>query len=249
MQESNRDSLQDILDVSIVFVDTALDGSTGFWRSAHVDAEMACSVRRPLEVHVLHSLSRDYDEFADQVAERHEHASGVGEKPARMDRPNDIDDAVAECTPQFILRNIPKVERYYDLERSLPFEVTDMPIVDAKALLDEVSHDHLDEIQYIEGENLKFINDFRVFLEEVIALCPWDQISRKPPTEDSPWHLKNSATQLARELLERKNTLFVFGTKGMTKMQMRDFDPEKEKKKSASSRSESGFGMPTFGPG
>ena len=28
MQESNRDSLQDILDVSIVFVDTALDGST-----------------------------------------------------------------------------------------------------------------------------------------------------------------------------------------------------------------------------
>lgn len=240
----------EVLDPSILSIDLDMDAKEGFWHAVRMDADMACGVRRLIHAEVLDDICRDHLIFSNYILDKHHEAPSLSDAPKNYDIPTEVDDYLCECTPQFILRNIPKIERYYDLERSLPFEIEDMPIVDAKAMIEEGRHAHLGEIQFIESENIKFINDFRVFLEEVFVLCPWGQITRTPPGEDSPWHLKNSVTQLARDLLGRKNTLFVFGTKGMTQMQMKDFDPEKERKKLKESQgAQGGIGMPTFGPG
>lgn len=246
-----REELEKIIDLSIVQADIGTGNvrqEKGFWRLAFVVEDMAFGVRHLIDkVSVDRPICRDIASFVEKIATNHEHQSGVGGKTIEFERPVEYDDYVAECTPQFILRNIPKVERYYDLDRPLPFMLEDMPIVEARADIDAVKHAKHEPPEFSDHDNIEFLEDFRTFLEEIFVLCPWEQISRKAPDENSPWHLKNSATKLAHELLERKNTFFVFGTRGMTTMQMGDYQPEKEKKQS--DQRPSGIGMPTFGPG
>ena len=246
-------SLNDILDLSILRIDlgsgdlSSTYAQKGFWRFALMDENMAFGVRHLIDhVSVQTPIVRDIQAYADKIAATHEHESEISAEPIEMERPVEFDDYVAECTPQFILRNIPKIERYYDLDRALPFMLDDMPIVEARAQIDEIKNAKLDPPDFGDHDNIEFLNDFRAFLEEIFVLCPWDQISRKAPDEDSPWHLKNSTTKLAHHLLESRNTFFVFGTRGMTTMQLGDYQPEKEKKQDQ--QRPSGIGMPTFGP-
>ncbi len=246
--------LEKIIDLSIVQSDIGIAGSadsgrkSAFWRLAAADENMAFGIRNLIEkVCADRPICRDIAPFADKIATRNAHDSTVAGKPVAFERPPEFDDYVAECTPQFILRNIPKVERYYDLDRPLPFVLDDMPIDEAIADIEDVRQAKLDPPEFSDHDNIDFLEDFRTFLEEIFVLCPWDQITRKAPDENSPWHLKNSATKLAHELLERKNTFFVFGTRGMTTMQMGDYRHEKEKKQETARPG--GIGMPTFGPG
>lgn len=220
----------------------------GFWKWAFADGEMALVPRKLIkDVHIEKPISIDFGKFAAKVHELHQIELGSSAEPEDMERPCEIDDQVAECTPQFILRNIPKVERYYDLDRPLSFYLDDMPKTEAEDMLQEVRNAHLGDIEFIDVESVHFVDDFRAFLEEIFYLCPWEQITKGEPEADSPWHIDNSVSKLARDLLSRKNKLFIFTEKGMTQIGMKAFEPRKEK--------ESGGGeevcpfAQTFGPG
>ncbi len=237
------------LDLSIVSVDLGSDAVShhrprrGFWRAAWFDPEMALVPRKLItEVHVEHPLSPNYTEIVDKIADLHKVELKSAAEPENIERPVEVDDQVAECTPQFILRNIPKVERYYDLDRPLSFNLDDMPFTEAKDMIEEAHHTHLGKIEFIPVESVDFLNDFRNFLEEIFVLCPWEQATRKEPDETSPWHIKNSTSKLALDLLSRKNTLFIFSEKGMTSMGMKDYKPREENNDFQENRPHIGFG-------
>ena len=241
------------LDLSIVQIDLGPEvfvphqrPSDGFWRASYADGDMAVGVRRTVDIHIDKPISRDQSIFANKIFELHRMELESSAEPENIERPNEVDDQIVECTPQFILRNIPKIERYYDLERVPPFEVTDMPKMEADDLIAEARQAHLGDIEFIEVESVNFINDFRSFLEEIFYLCPWDQITRQEPDEDSPWHIKNSTTKLAQDLLSRKNTLFIFSAKGMTQMGMKAYKPREEKNEPTEARPDF---VRSYGPG
>ncbi|MBQ9244113.1 MAG: hypothetical protein IJ165_13005 [Proteobacteria bacterium] len=244
---------QSCLDLSIVQIDLGPEKfvphqrpSSGFWRASYADGDMAVGVRHLVDIHIDKPISRDMSGFCDRIFELHKMDLESIAEPENIERPNEVDDQVVECTPQFILRNIPKIERYYDLDRVLPFEVTDMPKMEADDLLADAKKVHLGDIEFIEVESVNFINDFRSFLEEIFYLCPWDQITRQEPDEDSPWHIKNSTTKLAQDLLSRKNTLFIFSAKGMTQMGMKAYKPREEKNEPTEARPDF---VRSYGPG
>ena len=237
------------LDLNIVQIDLGPETSShirprnGFWYAAWFDPDMALAPRKLIkDVHIEHPLSRDYNEIVDKIADSHDIDLKTSAEPGTLDRPVEVDDQVAECTPQFILRNIPKIERYYDLERTLPFNLDDMPLLEAKDMIEEARNTHLGKIEFIPVESVNFLNDFRDFLEEIFVLCPWEQITRKEPDEDSPWNIKNSTSKLALDLLSRKNTLFIFGENGMTSMGMKEYKPRENKNDFQENRPHIGFG-------
>ena len=202
----------------------------GFWQSAYANDNMALIPRKIIkEVHIEKPICIDFNQFADKIHELHQMELESSAEPVTNERPDEVDDQIVECTPQFILRNIPKIERYYDLDRATIFDIDDMPIVEAKDLIDEARNARIGDIEFIEVESVNFINDFRAFLEEIFYLCPWDQITKQEPTEDNPWHIKNSTTKLAQDLLSRKNKLFIFTEKGMTQIGMKAYKPRAEK--------------------
>lgn len=243
------------LDLSIVFADLGpVDLATrhrrpekGFWRSAFADAEMAGATRRlPRSVHIETPICPDISKFVDRIFEIHKMELDSSAEPEQIERSGEVDDQLTECTPQFILRNIPKIERYYDLERSLYFDVMDLPFLEAKEMLEEARNTHIGKVEFVDVQSVNFVNDFRNFLEEIFYLCPWNQITKGEPSEDSPWNIKNSTAKLAIELLSRKNTLFIFSEKGMTQVGMKPLVPRKTKE-------EPGEKLPSFmhsyGPG
>ncbi len=237
------------LDLSIVQVDLGPESAghfrprAGFWRAAWFDPEMALAPRKLItDVHIEHPLSPNYSEIVDKIADLHKVELKSAAEPENIDRPVEVDDQVAECTPQFILRNIPKIERYYDLDRPLSFNLDDMPLLEASDMIDEARHTRLGKVEFIPVESVNFLNDFRDFLEEIFVLCPWEQATRKEPDENSPWHIKNSTSKLALDLLSRKNTLFIFSEKGMTTMGMKDYKPREETNDLQDNRPHIGFG-------
>ncbi len=244
------------LDLSIVCIDLGPEDlavrhqrpARGFWKWAFADGEMALVPRKLIsEVHIEKPISVDFGAFADKIHELHQLELDSSVEAGTLERPNEVDDQVTECTPRFILRNIPKIEHYYDLDRPLSFNLDDMPLLEAEDLLDEVRNAKIGDIEFIDVESVHFVDDFRSFLEEIFYLCPWEQITKGEPEEDNPWHINNSTSKLAKELLTRKNKLFIFTEKGMTQIGMKAFQPRKEKEDT------SGEGpcpfTQTFGPG
>ena len=248
--------LSDILDLSIVQADLGLEGdfprqNRGFWGCFRFNPDMALVLRRlPKESSAQQPICIDYTEFVNRVAERNEIELDVLGKPRKMDRPIEVDDQVVECTPQFILRNIPKIEHYYDLERPPAFDVADMPRMEAEDQIREMHNTHIGKVEFIPVESTEFVSDFRSFLEEIFVLCPWDRITRQDPPEDNPWHIQYSTSKLAQDLLSRKNTLYIFSEKGMTKMAMKEYK-RKEEKSDAQGSVPSGVpgGFHSYGPG
>ena len=226
------------LDLSIIQADLGLGGSfvhqnRGFWKSASIHENMAVSVRKlPKDVHVEHPVCIDYIAFVDKIADLHKLELDSQAEPQKIERPVEVDDQVVECTPQFILRNIPKIEHYYDLDRPLSFNFEDMPMIEAEDLLKEVRTTRVGKVEFIPVESTEFVDDFRSFLEEIFILCPWEKITRQEPTEDNPWHINNSVSKLARDLIARKNTLFIFSESGMTKVGMKEYKPRETKSES-----------------
>lgn len=239
-----------MLDLSIVAASLpphAAPPSSGFWKAASCDENMAILPRKIFPpLHVETKLFPEYDAIAQKIAEKNQNTVDPAENDIHYDSPAELDDQLAECTPQFILRNIPKIERYYDLDRTPPFDISDMPLLEAQDILDEAHHTHLGKVEFIPVESVQVFSDFATFLEEILTLCPWDQITRQTPDENNPWNLKYSTTQFARDLVSRKNTLFIFSEKGMTTMQMKDYKPQKEKPAPMNEQSESVF---SYGPG
>ena len=257
MSEENSTALDlSSLDLSIVCTDLGPEDlskrhhqpAKGFWKWAFADGEMALVPRKLVkDVHIEKPISADYGVFSDKIFDLHQLELESAAEPGTLERPNEVDDQVAECTPQFILRNIPKIEHYYDLDRPLSFNLDDMPRVEAEDLLSEVRDARIGDIEFIDVESVHFVDDFRAFLEEIFILCPWEQITKGEPEEDNPWHINNSTSKLAKDLLTRKNKLFIFTEKGMTQIGMKAFQPRKEKEDT------SGEGpcpfTQTFGPG
>ena len=240
------------LDLSIIQADLGLTGNfshqnRGFWHTAAMNPDMALAVRKlPKDVPVEQPVCIDHLAFVDKISELHQLELNSQAEPQEIDRPVDVDDQVVECTPQFILRNIPKIEHYYDLDRPLSFDLEDMPIVEAEDLLTEVRTTRVGKVEFIPVESTDFVDDFRAFLEEIFILCPWDQITRKEPEEDNPWHINNSVSKLARDLIARKNTLFIFSERGMTKVGMKEYKPRAQKSEPQEARPDF---VRSFGPG
>jgi hypothetical protein len=240
-----------ILDLSIVFANinaSLKDDTTGFYRLALVNDNMALVPRNATtSVHIENKICLDHSVFAQYIVDKHRDEN-QDVQPPTYEIPVEVDDQLKECTPQFILRNIPKIEHYYDLERPLPFSLDDLPIREAIDEFNRARNTHFDPPEFIDIKSLEIVNDFTVFLEEIFYLCPWEAITRHPPDELSPWHPKHSRSQLAKDLLASQNTLFIFSDKGMSKMGMKDYKP-KEKKKSEEQIPSGGLGFATFGPG
>ncbi len=211
------------LDLSIIQVNIEMDLSKDerrFYRVATIDQRMASTTRKPQpRVSIEIPLCRDHRDFAQYISKRHAQENDKLEELV-YDRPVELEDQVRECTPQFILRNIPKIEHYYDLDRRLYFDEESLPVEEAFEAFQEAHTARFDPPEMPDFKSIAIINDFRVFLEEIFYLCPWDQIShpRRKPPEDSPWHPKYSNAQLAQYLLDAQNTLFIFSERGITTM-------------------------------
>ena len=108
-----REELEKIIDLSIVQADIGTGNvrqEKGFWRLALVVEDMAFGVRHLIDkVSVDRPICRDIASFVEKIATNHEHQSGVGGETIEFERPVEYDDYVAECTPQFILRNLRNV--------------------------------------------------------------------------------------------------------------------------------------------
>ena len=252
MDESTSLDLRS-LDLSIVFTDLGPEGdvrpASGFWHSCLVDTGTTVTSRRPFSCYHLDSpISRDYVPFVDAIADRHKPEFSSSAEPTYVERPYQVDDQVTQCTPQFILRNIPKIERYNDLSRRLPFSFEDLPITEVNDIIREARETRIDEVEFPDHDMLAYLNDFRSFLEEIFYLCPWEMITKRAPTEDNPWHIRNSVSQLARDMLANKDRFFIYSDKGVTTRYM-DSEPPKPKASAASSMPSlpSGFGA-SFGP-
>ena len=241
-----------ILDLSIIQANinaSLKDDTRGFYRLALVNDNMALSPRKaPTSVHIETKICPDHSVFVQYIVDKHRDEKEEVQAPT-YEIPCEVDDQLKECTPQFILRNIPKIEHYYDLERPLPFNLDDLPIREAVEELERGRNTHFDPPEFIDVKSIETINDFRVFLEEIFYLCPWEAITRHPPDEFSPWHPKHSRSQLAKELLASQNTLFIFSDKGMSKMGMKEYKPKEKKKSEENVPTSGGLGFATFGPG
>lgn len=226
MSKEMDKSLIDVLDLTILCIDLSLDADevSDFWRLSQVDLAMSgCLRKAPQSVGIESAICRDHAVFAKMIAKKHEEE---GPKAPSFKIPVEIDDQISECTPQFTLRNIPKLERYYDLTRRLNFEISDLPLELAKSDLDEVRNARIEAVEFIPVQSADIIDDYRIFLEEIFYLCPWDKITRRAPGPDSPWHISHSRTKLAQYLLERQNTLFIYSDRGTSKIGTKAFVPE-----------------------
>ncbi|MCL2326297.1 MAG: hypothetical protein FWC40_07395 [Proteobacteria bacterium] len=223
--------VDEVLDASIVCMDLdlgdgegALPGS-GFWRLALVRPDFTVSLPgAPKDVHVEHPVCRDHGAFAEEVARRHVLEESSEGSSYRI--PPEVDDQISECTPQFILRNISKLERYHDLSRMLSFNEEALPLESALEALAEVRGARIEPVQFVKLQSVEIVEDFRVFLEEIFYLCPWDQITRRAPDEDSPWHIKHSQAKLVQYLLDRQSTLFIFSEDRTTQIGTKPFVPD-----------------------
>lgn len=233
-----------ILDLSIVCVNINTSVETDkrrFYRIATLDDHMPCTQRKPQpRVSIELPLCTDHYKFAQYVFDRHK--DETSHKPVRFNRPYEMDDQLAECTPQFILRNIPKIEHYYDLDRRLYFNEETFPVIDAFDDCTSAHNARFDPPELPDFKSIAIINDFRVFLEEIFYLCPWDQIGkpRRKPSEESPWHPKYSRAQLAQYLLDAQNTLFIFSERGISQIATKPH----EYVESANNAPKQSFGLP-----
>lgn len=227
MPKDMDNTLLESLDMSILGVDLSFDGDklSSFWRLSQVSADMAGSLRKsPKSVAVETIVCRDHGQFAELIARKH--AEEEAPKPPVFRTPPELDDQISECTPQFTLRNIPKIERYYDLTRRLNFEAGESPLELATADIEEVRNARIESVEFTQVQSADIIDDYRIFLEEIFYLCPWDQITRRAPEPDSPWHVSHSRAKLAQYLLDRQNTLFIYGDRGASRIGTKAFVPE-----------------------
>jgi hypothetical protein len=120
-----------------------------------------------------------------------------------------------ERSPQFSLRNLARVQRDIDLLVSMPFDVDPIPLEEAEEAFREVRTAHIERVEFPEAWSAPLVDDFRIFLEEVMYLCPWDAIpkGRRVP-DDSLWSEKHSRSTLTFDLIEKKGKVFVWDHKG-----------------------------------
>jgi len=210
--------------------------ASGFWRLACVRSDFAVSLPgAPKDVPIEHPVCRDHGAFVEEIARRHVFEEASEGSSYRL--PPELDDQISECTPQFILRNISKLERYHDLSRMLSFNEEASPLESALEALAEVRGARIEPVQFAKIQSVEIVEDFRVFLEEIFYLCPWDQITRRAPDEDSPWHIKHSHAKLVQYLLDRQSTLFIFSEDRTTQIGTKPFVPDDKSSMPASGTS------------
>ncbi|MDX9723926.1 MAG: hypothetical protein RBU37_24465 [Myxococcota bacterium] len=127
-----------------------------------------------------------------------------------------VQSAMEEKSPQFFLRNVPRVQRDVELSQALRFDEDENERHRAYALIQEVREAHIPRPEMAEIWTSALSTDFRIFLEEVLFLCPWEEMPRQlaTPSEDSTWSPKHSRAKLTYELMDRKHKVFVFGHQG-----------------------------------
>ncbi|MFA5624875.1 MAG: hypothetical protein WC966_07460 [Bradymonadales bacterium] len=187
-----------------------------FWWRASLES-MPLSLRKSIDsVNIEKTICLDHSTFSAKVIEKIE--DKLAAEPSPFPIPPQVDNQLAECTPQFSLRNIPKVERYYDLSRKPPFDIEELPLKELSQAIAEVHAAHIEPVEFIDFNSSGIITDFRVFIEEILYLCPWNEISRTAPPSESLWHISQSRAQLAKHLLDQKNSLYTYSYTGTHKI-------------------------------
>ncbi len=158
-------------------------------------------------------ICRDHLAFLEEVVRETPTESPLEHKKI-CDTPIELDDQLAEATPQFTLRNIPKIERYYDLDALPPFRYEDLPRVVAEDLVDQARSTRVEPAKFHKFTNMEILKDYRTFLQEILYLCPWENIPKGEVSEDNPWHIKHSYAKIAIDMQKNKDIFFVYGHEG-----------------------------------
>lgn len=250
MDNDSRLIALDDVDLSIVFtqLNPQHDAETlnPFWRAVSVRETLPLSARKNFNpLHITNPICLDYGVFASKIAQIHELDISSTAEVKKIERPFVVDDQVAECTPQFILRNIPKIERYYDLDARLPFNLDDFPLDEITQEILDARNTRIEELEFPDHDSIAYVNDFRAFLEEIFYLCPWDHITKKAPPEDNPWHIKNSISKLAKDILENRHRVFIYTDKGVKPQTWNRDDKKKSVETHANPLTQ---GLQSFGP-
>src|SRR5690606_21533753 len=125
---------------------------------------------------------------AERIEELESFRDEVNE-PRPVDVPWHFTELMRECVAQFTLRNIPRAERYIDLDMPMHYEVDDPVLPQVIEDIEDVRNAEVPRPEFVESWTTPLVNDFKIFLEEVLYLCPWDSMSniRRAPAEDSLW--------------------------------------------------------------
>jgi len=160
--------------------------------------------------------SRDFSIIPQVRIEQLLKSGALNTAQTKTDIPWEVSEQMNERSPQFTLRNIPRVERSVDLERATLFDVTAMPKVDAEESLEEVRNAKIPKAEMMTFWSAQLLDDFRIFLEEILYLCPWETMpqGRKPPEPGSLWSLEHSRSTLTADLIGKADQVFLFGTHG-----------------------------------
>lgn len=94
-----------------------------------------------------------------------------------IQRPAYVDSAVTECTPQFSLRNIPRIERV------VWFELMDWKyeqlLTDPFEEINKVHTFEKEDIEWLNSWALEDIKENLRIREELFGLVPWEKITRR----------------------------------------------------------------------
>ncbi len=159
---------------------------------------------------------RDHELVPKERREQIDHPNILNTDVRNQDVPFEVTSRLSEQTPQFTLRNLPRVERNVDLDRAIRFDEEDMPLLQAREQIQEVRDARFPRPDFATFWSAQLLDDFRIFLEEVLYLCPWEEMPRgsQTPDEDSTWSPTHSRATLTFELIKNKRSVFVFGHGG-----------------------------------
>ncbi len=224
----------DALPLDLGIVQVHLDLAAGapatptrtYWASRLMDAapwprNAFTETRLAIEANPL----KDHLAFATQVAQVKIEAKGA--EGAKMNVPHEVDDQMQAVCPQFFLRNISRLQRDIDVQRPMAFDIEEKLKPQAEADLDEVRAAKLPRTEFVDVWTAALLDDLRIFWEEVLYMCPWEQMPRqlKAPDDDSPWSPNHSRATLTYELMDRRKSVFVYGHKNIPIAMRRE--PEK----------------------
>lgn len=190
--------------------------SRGRWFSLRSDWTPTQRIKDPTAALPI----REYKLMTDERFEELQDPYSIVKEPKPVNVDWKIMDQLSQCTPQFFLRNIGRVERSIDLDDPPQFNVEKDAKLEAIKMIEEGRKAEIPKPEFADVWTTAFISDVNVFLEETLYLCPWEEIpsvrGRNAELKGTSWDPEYSRAQITRDLANRaqSGTLFVFARQG-----------------------------------
>lgn len=167
----------------------------------------------------------EFDLISEERLEAFETPSDIIREPTPVHVSWGFSELMKECSPQFFLRNLPRAQRDIELSEPLWFDLTDSITHQAFDDIDEGREAEIPQPEFMDHWSLDYVDDFRVFLNEIKYLCPWDkmprhqnmhQVNHRVEAGIDLWDTQYSNAQLSVQLLDRARSgrIFAIGTAG-----------------------------------